>query len=59
MEDAGEVCLRLLTTLKGIQLGKIKDDFGWRFEVREEDGAKVEGVPAEGRNGATTVGQMA
>ncbi|KAL2757312.1 hypothetical protein ACRALDRAFT_1054641 [Sodiomyces alcalophilus JCM 7366] len=58
VEDAGEVCLRLLTTLQGIQLGKIHDDFGWRFGVREEDGAKVEGAPAEGPNEATTAGQM-
>ncbi|ROT37158.1 branched-chain-amino-acid aminotransferase [Sodiomyces alkalinus F11] len=42
VEDAGEVCLRLLSTLKGIQLGKLPDEFGWRFEVREEDGRKVE-----------------
>lgn len=43
VEDAGPICLRLLTQLKGIQLGKVEDTFGWRFEVSEEDGKKVVG----------------
>jgi branched-chain amino acid aminotransferase len=35
-EDAGggEVCVKLLQTLKGIQLGKIEDSFGWNLAVR-------------------------
>ena len=41
IEDAGPVCLRLLTQLKGIQLGKVKDEFGWCFPVGQEDGTKV------------------
>ncbi|OLN93257.1 putative branched-chain-amino-acid aminotransferase TOXF [Colletotrichum chlorophyti] len=41
-EDAGEICLKLLSTLKGIQLGKIEDKFGWNFAVSEADGAAVE-----------------
>lgn len=31
--EPGPVCTKLLTTLKGIQQGKIKDTFGWNFEV--------------------------
>jgi len=42
-EDAGPLCVKLLTQLKGIQLGKVKDEFGWCFEVREEDGKKIIG----------------
>jgi branched-chain amino acid aminotransferase len=41
-EDAGQICLKLLATLKGIQLGKIKDDFGWCFTVSEADGQKIQ-----------------
>lgn len=41
IEDAGPVCLRLLTQLKGIQLGKVKDEFGWCLPVSQEDGTKV------------------
>ena len=36
-EEPGPVCLKLLTTLKGIQLGKIKDTFGWNSKVEEVD----------------------
>ena len=43
--DPGPVCTKLLTTLKGIQMGKVKDQFGWNFVVTpppkgfgEEDG---------------------
>jgi len=42
-EDAGPLCLRLLTHLKGIQLGKLQDEFGWCRQVSAEDGAKVTG----------------
>ena len=31
--DPGPVCANLLTTLKGIQMGKVKDQFGWNFVV--------------------------
>lgn len=34
-EEGGEVCLKLLAALKGIQSGKQKDEFGWCFEVTE------------------------
>ena len=41
-EDAGPICLRLLGELKGIQLGKVEDKFGWCFEVTEKDGEGIE-----------------
>lgn len=34
-DEYGPVCLKLLTTLQGIQLGKIKDTFGWLEYVSE------------------------
>ncbi|KAK4941345.1 hypothetical protein LTR10_018755 [Elasticomyces elasticus] len=34
-EEAGPVYAQLLTTLKGIQQGKVKDQFGWNFTVTE------------------------
>ncbi|KIW17871.1 branched-chain amino acid aminotransferase [Exophiala spinifera] len=33
--EPGPVCTELLTTLKGIQQGKVKDQFGWNFTVTE------------------------
>ena len=36
-EEPGPACLKLLTTLKGIQLGKIKDTFGWNSKVEGVD----------------------
>jgi branched-chain amino acid aminotransferase len=36
-EEPGPVFTKLITTLKGIQLGKIKDTFGWNSEVKEVD----------------------
>ncbi|KAE9570449.1 Transaminase htyB [Colletotrichum fructicola] len=56
-EDAGETCLKLLSTLKGIQLGKLKDEFGWNVAVSQADGTAV--VGEQKTNGsATTVDQM-
>ncbi|KAM7189485.1 branched-chain-amino-acid aminotransferase [Naviculisporaceae sp. PSN 640] len=46
VEDPGAICIKLLNQLKGIQLGKVEDTFGWRFEVSEEDGKKVVGEKA-------------
>ncbi|KAK3335862.1 branched-chain amino acid aminotransferase II [Cercophora scortea] len=59
-EDAGELCVKLLTKLKGIQLGKISDEFGWRFDVSEEDGKKVVGEKDAAANGSEqqTVDQL-
>ena len=41
-EDAGPICLKLLNQLKGIQLGKAEDKFGWCFKVSEKDGEGIE-----------------
>ncbi|KAJ6445134.1 branched-chain-amino-acid aminotransferase [Purpureocillium lavendulum] len=57
-EEAGPACLRLLTQLKAIQLGKVKDEFGWRFLVSEADG-KVAGAEKKNGNGTEqTVDQL-
>ena len=37
-EEPGQCCVKLLTTLKGIQQGKIKDQFGWLDFVTEANG---------------------
>lgn len=34
-DEPGPACVKLLTTLKGIQQGKIKDQFGWLDYVKE------------------------
>ena len=39
-EEPGPICVKLLTTLKGIQNGKIKDTFGWNSKVSEVDAKK-------------------
>ncbi|KAK1758279.1 aminotransferase [Echria macrotheca] len=57
-EDAGSICLRLLTQLKGIQLGKIKDEFGWRFEVKEQDATAIAGEKQVGNGNGPTVDQL-
>jgi len=57
VEDAGALCLRLLTQLKGIQQGKVEDTFGWRFEVREED-AKAIVASGNGDGEEPTVDQL-
>ena len=58
VEDAGPLCLRLLTQLKGIQVGKVDDKFGWRVEVSEEDGKKVVGTASNGNGEEQTVDQL-
>jgi branched-chain amino acid aminotransferase len=52
IEEPGPVCVKLLTTLKGIQQGKIKDQFGWleRVEAPPKDLIRVGNV-ANGMNG--------
>lgn len=53
-EEPGPVCTKLLTTLKGIQQGKIKDTFGWNSNVEEVDVKKyAAGEHANGVNGKT------
>jgi branched-chain amino acid aminotransferase len=57
-EDAGPVCLKLLSQLKAIQLGKAEDKFGWRCNVTEKD-MDIEGVQAtNGQATPQTVDQM-
>ena len=52
-EEPGPVCIKLLTTLKGIQAGKIKDTFGWNSKVEEVDLKKYAiGETTNGVNGA-------
>ncbi len=46
-EDAGPVCLELLTQLKSIQLGKVADEFKWCFKVEASDAAKAADEPAK------------
>lgn len=41
-EDAGPLCLRLLAQLKGIQMGKVEDTFGWNVTVGEGDRKKAQ-----------------
>jgi branched-chain amino acid aminotransferase len=47
-EEPGPFCVKLLTTLKGIQQGKIKDTFGWNSKVEEVD---IKEYTAEQTNG--------
>jgi branched-chain amino acid aminotransferase len=51
-DEPGPIITKLLSTLKGIQQGKIKDQFGWLYRVRDPSQAYglVEGV-GKGTNG--------
>jgi branched-chain amino acid aminotransferase len=57
-EEPGELCIKLLTQLKGIQAGKVEDQFGWRCEIAEEDAKRVVGETAAGNGSAQTVDQL-
>ncbi|KAL7793037.1 branched-chain amino acid aminotransferase II [Trichoderma ceciliae] len=59
-EEAGPVCIKVLAELKGIQLGKREDKFGWRFAVTEADGKGIVGVEEteEAKADAQTVDEM-
>ncbi len=60
-ENAGALCVRLLEHLKGVQLGKVADQFGWCVAVTEADGAKATRGSAgnsNGANGHPTVDQL-
>ncbi|PQE03967.1 branched-chain amino acid aminotransferase protein [Rutstroemia sp. NJR-2017a BVV2] len=48
-EEPGPICEKLLSTLKGIQAGKIKDTFGWNKKVEQLD--LKDFVPSETTNG--------
>jgi len=50
-DEPGPVVVKLLTTLKGIQTGKIKDTFGWNNKVDQVDLKKY--APSNGVNGET------
>ncbi|KAJ4297377.1 hypothetical protein N0V88_004296 [Collariella sp. IMI 366227] len=52
-EEPGALCVKLLSQLKGIQLGKINDEFGWRFEVTGEDAKRVVDEEVANNNGQT------
>lgn len=57
-EEPGAFCIKLLSALKDIQLGKVEDKFGWRFAVTEADAKKVV-VEAGASNGnGQTVDQL-
>jgi branched-chain amino acid aminotransferase len=50
-EEPGPVCTKILTTLKGIQAGKIKDTFGWNSKVDFVDVKKYSTAAGESTNG--------
>lgn len=59
-EDAGPLCLKLLSQLKGIQTGKAEDKFDWCFKVSAEDREKAKGheiLTNGASNGDVSVGQ--
>lgn len=45
-QSGGEVCVKLLQTLKGIQAGKIEDRFGWNYVIERPPAGWVEGAAA-------------
>lgn len=57
-EDIGPICTRLLTKLRAIQLGKVKDEFNWCFPVTREDGVKVVGEAEATNENGVTVDQL-
>ena len=54
-DEPGPVCVKLLTTLKGIQQGKIADTFGWNSKVEEVELSKyaAAGEEINGFNGGS------
>ena len=49
-DEPGPVCVKLLTTLKGIQSGRIKDTFGWLDIVEEPANFGDEEIAVKGTN---------
>lgn len=45
--QGGEVCVKLLRALKGIQHGEIEDPFGWNYMVEKPPAGWVEGTGKE------------
>jgi len=52
-KEPGPVCVKLLSTLRGHQQGKLEDKQGWLFRVE-----KPEQFGKTQTNGAHTVGQL-
>lgn len=58
-EEPGPICMQLLTTLKGIQQGKIKDTFSWNSKVEEFDLSKYQQQGGETNGAASkTAGEL-
>ncbi|KAH8881489.1 branched-chain amino acid aminotransferase II [Thozetella sp. PMI_491] len=57
-EDAGPIALKLLSQLKGIQLGKIEDKFGWNFKVENADGQAIANQNGTSNGASLTVDQL-
>lgn len=49
--EPGPVCTKLLTTLKGIQQGKVEDKFGWNYKVTAPPAGFVKASVNGGANG--------
>ncbi|KAL3417901.1 branched-chain amino acid aminotransferase [Phlyctema vagabunda] len=55
-EEPGPICLKLISTLQGIQRGKLEDTFGWTVKVNKVDEAKYAektGEVTAGTNGSS------
>lgn len=50
-DDAGPVCVKLLQTLKGVQLGKISDQWGWCDRVAKPENFVRRNHTQNGLNG--------
>ncbi|EHL03429.1 putative branched-chain-amino-acid aminotransferase TOXF [Glarea lozoyensis 74030] len=50
-EEPGPICVKVLSTLKGIQQGKIEDTFGWNTKVTPVDIKKYSEAETNGTNG--------
>ena len=60
-DEPGPAVVKLLTQLKGIQSGKVKDEFGWCEPVREYREGEYEVLGGEKMNGVANghvVGQL-
>lgn len=52
-EEPGPVCLKLISTLQGIQRGKLEDTFGWTVKVSQVDETKYAIKSGEVTNGTS------
>lgn len=53
-EEPGSICLKLLSTLKGIQQGKIKDTFGWCQQVEAVNAESLGATTEKDVNGSVS-----